>query len=51
MVDDLPTPDLRVIAAYLDDVALELDAAKRLIADPPNRFAAFVELPSASRQG
>jgi len=33
--------DPRVIAAYLDDVDLELDAAKRLIAEPPNRFAAF----------
>jgi len=41
MVADPPKPDPRVIAAYLDDVALELDAAKRLVADPPNRFAAF----------
>jgi HEPN domain-containing protein len=41
MADDQPKPDPRVIAAYLDDVDLELDAAKRLIADPPNRFAAF----------
>jgi HEPN domain-containing protein len=41
MAADLPTSDPRVITAYLDDVALELDAAKRLIADPPNRFAAF----------
>ncbi len=30
-----------MIAAFLDDVDLELDAAKRLIEDPPNRFAAF----------
>jgi HEPN domain-containing protein len=41
MAADPPKPDPRVIAAYLDDVDLELDAAKRLIADPPNRFAAF----------
>lgn len=41
MVDERPKPDPRVIAAYLDDVDLEIDAAKRLIADPPNRFAAF----------
>ena len=41
MADERPQPDPRVIAAYLDDVDLELDAAKRLIADPPNRFAAF----------
>jgi HEPN domain-containing protein len=41
MADDRSRPDPRVIAAYLDDVDLELDAAKRLIADPPNRFAAF----------
>ena len=39
--DDSPAPDTRVITAYLDDVDLELDAAKRLVADPPNRFAAF----------
>jgi HEPN domain-containing protein len=41
MAADPPKPDPRVIAAYLDDVDLELDAAKRLTADPPNRFAAF----------
>lgn len=41
MAADTPKPDPRVIAAYLDDVDLELDAAKRLIADPSNRFAAF----------
>lgn len=41
MAGDLPRPDPRVIVAYLDDVELELDAAKRLVADPPNRFAAF----------
>jgi HEPN domain-containing protein len=41
MAGDFPKPDPRVIAAYLDDVDLELDAAKRLIVDPPNRFAAF----------
>lgn len=41
MADDHSRPDPRVIAAYLDDVDLELDAARRLIADPPNRFAAF----------
>lgn len=41
MAADAPKPDPRVVAAYLDDVDLELDAARRLIADPPNRFAAF----------
>jgi HEPN domain-containing protein len=41
MAADPPKPDSRVIGAYLDDVDLELDAAKRLVADPPNRFAAF----------
>jgi HEPN domain-containing protein len=41
MAADLPRPDPRVITAYLDDVALELEAAKRLVVDPPNRFAAF----------
>lgn len=41
MVGDPPKPDPRVITAYLDDVAVELDAAKRLVVDPPNRLAAF----------
>jgi len=41
MAADPPKEDPRVIAAYLDDVDLDLDAAKRLIADPPNRLAAF----------
>lgn len=41
MAADPPKEALRVISAYLDDVDLDLDAAKRLIADPPNRFAAF----------
>ncbi|CAN5917166.1 hypothetical protein BH11MYX2_BH11MYX2_38380 [soil metagenome] len=45
MAADPPKPDPRVIGAYLDDVDLdldlELDAARRLIVDPPNRFAAF----------
>lgn len=41
MAADPPKGEPRVIAAYLDDVDLDLDAAKRLIADPPNRFAAF----------
>ena len=41
MAHDAPKPDPRVIAAYLDDVDLELEAARRLAADPPNRFAAF----------
>ena len=41
MAADPPKPDPRVIAAYLDGVDLELDAAKRLIVAPPNRFAAF----------
>jgi hypothetical protein len=36
MAADPPKPDPRVIAAYLDDVDLELD-----VGDPPNRFAAF----------
>jgi hypothetical protein len=36
-----PAKDNRVIAAYLDDVDLDLDATRRLIADPPNRLAAF----------
>ncbi len=40
MAADPPRPDPRVIVAYLDDVDLELDAARRLV-DPPNRFAAF----------
>lgn len=30
-----------MIAAFLDDVDLELDAVRRLVADPPNRLAAF----------
>lgn len=41
MAADPPNEGPRVIVAYLDDVELELDAAKRLIATPPNRFAAF----------
>jgi HEPN domain-containing protein len=41
MTTEGPRPDLRVITAYLDDVSLELDAARRLAAEPPNRFAAF----------
>jgi hypothetical protein len=41
MAAEPPVPDPRVIAAYLDDVDLELDAARRLVAEPPNRFAAF----------
>jgi HEPN domain-containing protein len=41
MASDPPREDSRVIAAYLNDVDLDLDAAKRLIADPPNRLAAF----------
>ena len=41
MAAEPPVPDPRVIAAYLDDVDLELDAARRLVVDPPNRFAAF----------
>jgi hypothetical protein len=35
MATDPPNEDPRVIAAYLDDVDLELDAARRLIVDPP----------------
>ena len=41
MAVEPPVPDPRVIAAYLDDVDLELDAARRLVVDPPDRFAAF----------
>lgn len=41
MAADPPASDPRVIAAFLDDVDLELDAARRLVADPPNRLAAF----------
>jgi HEPN domain-containing protein len=41
MAADLPKNQVFVIAAYLDDVDLDLDAAKRLIAEPPNRLAAF----------
>jgi HEPN domain-containing protein len=41
MAADPPKDDPRVIAAYLDDVELDLDAARRLIAEPPNRLAAF----------
>jgi HEPN domain-containing protein len=40
MASDPPNAT-RVIAAYLDDVDLDLDAARRLAADPPNRLAAF----------
>ena len=36
-----PNEDRRVIVAYLDDADLDRDAAKRLMADPPNRLAAF----------
>lgn len=41
MAADPPKPERLVIAAYLDDVDLDLDAAKRLIEEPPNRLAAF----------
>jgi HEPN domain-containing protein len=41
MAADPPKEDLRVIVAYLDDVKDDLDAARRLLADPPNRHAAF----------
>lgn len=41
MPGNAPTPDPRVIEAYLDDVAAELDAATRLSTAPPSRFAAF----------
>jgi HEPN domain-containing protein len=41
MAAEPPVPDPRVIAAFLDDVDLEIDAARRLVADPPNRLAAF----------
>lgn len=41
MAFELSKNDLRVIAAYIDDAALDLDASMRLIADPPNRLAAF----------
>lgn len=41
MAAEPPREDPRVVAAYLDDVDLDLDAAKRLSTDPPNRLAAF----------
>jgi HEPN domain-containing protein len=41
MPADLPKPDPIVIAAYLDDVDGELDAATRLMVEPVSRFAAF----------
>jgi HEPN domain-containing protein len=41
MPSDFPSADLRVVVAYLEDADLDLDAARRLIADPPNRLAAF----------
>lgn len=41
MAADSSKNQVLVIAAYLDDVDLDLDAAKRLIAEPPNRLAAF----------
>ena len=41
MTGRTPTTDPRVISAYLDDVAAELDAATRLATPPPSRFAAF----------
>lgn len=41
MPAETPKPDPIVIAAYLDDVAGELEAARRLSEDPPSRFAAF----------
>jgi HEPN domain-containing protein len=36
-----PRRDQGVIAAYLEEVAEDLDAARRLLEPPPNRFAAF----------
>lgn len=41
MPAEVPKPDPIVIAAYLDDVDGELEAARRLAEDPPSRFAAF----------
>jgi HEPN domain-containing protein len=41
MAADPSKEDPRVIVAYLDDAELDLDAARRLIAEPPNRLAAF----------
>ncbi len=41
MASDAARPDPRVVASYLDDVELELDAVRRLLREPPNRFAAF----------
>src|SRR5689334_8921326 len=41
MAADPTTGDPRVVTAYLDDAELDLDAVKRLTADPPNRLAAF----------
>ena len=36
-----PTPDARVIGAYLDDVAEELEAVRRLASPPSSRLASF----------
>ena len=36
-----PRPSNRVIASYLDEVALELEAVRRLLDPTPVRFAAF----------
>jgi HEPN domain-containing protein len=33
--------DPKVVTAYLDDTETELVAVRRLLEDPPNRFAAF----------
>jgi HEPN domain-containing protein len=41
MPSDPAKNSLRVIAAYLDDVDVDLDAGRRLIAEPANRMAAF----------
>lgn len=41
MAADHSKDELRVIVAYLDDTDVDLDAAKRLVAEPSNRLAAF----------
>jgi HEPN domain-containing protein len=41
MASDRRNEDPRVLVAYLDDAELDMDAARRLSADPPNRLAAF----------
>jgi len=41
MAADHSSNDLRVMTAFLDDVDLDLEAARRLVVEPTNRLAAF----------